>query len=104
LVTLDISGLAVSHRDMVASPAHCGEVITTRGKHLVPPRPRPLSGRPPAPLQYGTRPREIGRSGRSSCSAGVGGDDDVTLSFDADPVRREVRGHGQALAVALDNA
>jgi hypothetical protein len=44
-----------------------------------------------------------GRSGRSSCSAGVGGDDDVTLSFDADPVRREVRRHGQALAVALDN-
>jgi hypothetical protein len=34
----------------------------------------------------------------------VSGDDDVTLSFDADPVRREVRRHGQALAVALDNA
>jgi hypothetical protein len=34
----------------------------------------------------------------------VGGDDDVTLSFDADPVGREVRRHGQALAVALDNA
>ena len=46
----------------------------------------------------------IGRPVRSSRSAGVGSDDDVTLSFDADPVRREVRRQGQALAVAFDNA